>query len=254
MQNLKNNYYKKIEDLINKDDFDNEIKRIQKETDNLFDENISALLIVDKYGRNNSYNFNISSLEVGIEATIIGKVVDVGEIRQFKKKNGGHGKVINLKIMDNTGGCNIVLWDQDVDFIKSNNVKNGTYLKIINGQVKNGNDGVEINIGRWSLIELIKNNKFNNNTNIINEYISGRILEIMPSRAYFKSNGDYGFCTTVKIKEKNQIKKLIIWDEKVKEIQKFKTGDLVSFENIENKNNNGKIEKHINSNVIIKKI
>ena len=81
----------------------------------------------------------------------------------------------------------------------------------------------------------------------------GYILEIQPSKAFFKDNGEYGFSTKVKIKEKNQIKKLTVWDEKVKEIQKYKPGDFIEFINVENKNNNGKIENHVNLKSQIKK-
>ena len=82
--------------------------------------------------------------------------------------------------------------------------------------------------------------------------ISGKILEIHPTRAFFKNNGDYGFFTSVKIKENNKIKQLFIWDEKVKEIQKFESGDFIMFEGIVYKNKNGIIENHIECNSIIK--
>jgi hypothetical protein len=254
MQISNNDFYSKVKDLMKKNEFFDEIKKIQNESNGLFDESISALLVVEKYGRNDDNKIKISNLESGMESTISGKITKIGDIREFKKQNGIRGRVVNLKIMDETGTCGLVLWDNDVNLIKNKIIEIGTYIKLINGNVKKGLDGIEINIGRWGLIEVIPNR---NPTNIkldYNKLISGQILEIQPSKAFFKNNGDYGFCTTIKIKDKNQIKKLIIWNEKVKEIQNFKPGDLIAFENVENKNNNGIKENHVDIHSIIKKI
>jgi len=254
MQNLINNFYNKVRDIIDKDKFDNEIIKIKNDSDNLFNENICKLLLIDKLDRSDYSSSKISNLEPGMESTIFAKVSNIGDIREFQKKNGKKGRVVNLEIMDNSGMCRLVLWDKDVDLIKNNTIELSSNIKLINGYVKKGLDGIEINIGRWSLIEIIEKNNYKFANNLKNEKpISGRILEIMPTSPFFKNNGEYGFFTSVKIKEKNQIKKIFIWDDKVKEIQKYKSGDLIIFERVDYKNKNGVIENHINSNSIIKK-
>jgi len=252
MQKLINNFYDKVKDLINKNDFFDLIIKIKEESDDLFEENICALLILDELNRSECHYNKISNLEPGIESTLIAKIVNIGDIREFQKKNGNKGKVVNLEIMDESGKCRLVLWDKDVDIIKNNNIKINSNIKFINGYAKKGLDGIEINIGRWSLIEIVENNYLlNNNLKNVNS-IAGKILEIHPTRAFFKNNGDYGFFTSVKIKENNKIKQLFIWDEKVKEIQKFESGDFIMFEGIVYKNKNGIIENHIECNSIIK--
>ena len=254
MQNLINNFYDKVKDLIEQDKFVNEIIKIKNDSDDLFDENICKLLLIDKLDRND-YSFSkISNLEPGMESTIFAKVSNIGDIREFQKKNGKKGRVVNLEIMDDSGICRLVLWDRDVDLIKNDAIELNSNIKIINGYVKKGLDRIEINIGRWSFIEIVEKNNYLFDNNLKNEKpISGRILEIMPTRPFFKNNGEYGFFTSVKIKEKNQIKNIFIWDEKVKEIQQYKSGDLIIFERVDYKNKNGIIENHVNSNSIIKK-
>jgi hypothetical protein len=254
MQNIINNFYERVKDIINKDDFLNEINKIKKYSDGLFDETICASLIIDKFGRNNNIVSKITNLEHGMESTIVVKVVSIGEIREFKKKNGNIGRVVNLKIKDDSGICLLVLWDKDVDLIKNKFIKINSNIKVINGYVKKGLSDIEINIGRWSLIEKNeKSNYFLENNLKNNNSMSGKILEILPTRPIFKNNGEYGFFTSVKIKDKNQIKNLHIWDEKVKDIQKYKIGDFIIFEKINYINKDGIIENHINKNSIIKK-
>lgn len=254
MQKSEIDFYNKVKDLMEKNEFLNEIKQIQNESDSLFNDYISTLLVVEKYGRNDENDIKISDLESGMESTISGKITKIGDIREFKKQNGIRGRVVNLKIMDDSGSCGLVLWDNDVNLIDNKSIKLGSSVKLINGNVKKGLNGIEINIGRWSLIEVNSNDIPINKNSDNNKLISGQILEIQPSKAFFKNNGDYGFCTSVKIKDKNQIKKLIIWDDRVKEIQNFKPGDLISFENVENKNNNGINENHVDLHSIIKRI
>jgi replication factor A1 len=247
MQHKFENYYKNVKDLIKYEEFVKEINKIQNESDNLFNDSISALLIIDKLGRNNYSNIKISNLKINKEATIKAKVIEIGKIREFKKQNGSLGRVLNLKIMDETGICSLVFWDKDVDIVKTNNIQIGTIIKLINGTVKKGLNGIEINMGKWSSFEIIKNNITKSNG-----FISGQILEIQPSKAFFKDNGEYGFYTNITIKSKNQIITLKIWNERVKEIQKYKPGNLIKFENVEYKNINGKIENHVDKNTIIK--
>ena len=252
MQKIINNFYDKVKDLINKDEFINSIMEIKKESDDLFEDNICALLIVDELNRSDYHFSKISDLEPGMESTIIAKIISIGNIREFQKKNGNKGKVVNLEILDKSAKCKLVLWDKDINLI-NNKIKVNSYIKIINGYVKNGLDDIEINIGRWSLIEFLENDYLIKNDLKNDKLISGKILEIQPTRPFFKSNGDYGFFTSIKIKEKNKIKKIYIWDEKVKEIQKFNSGDFIIFDGIVSKNKNGIIENHIESNSIIKK-
>ena len=169
MQNLINNFYDKVRDIIDKDKFDNEIIKIKNDSDNLFNENICKLLLIDKLDRSDYSSSKISNLEPGMESTIFAKVSNIGDIREFQKKNGKKGRVVNLEIMDNSGMCRLVLWDKDVDLIKNNTIELNSNIKLINGYVKKGLDGIEINIGRWSLIEIIEKNNYKFANNLKNE-------------------------------------------------------------------------------------
>ena len=254
MQNLIISNYEKIKDLIDKDDYIKKINQIKNESDDLFDENICSLLLIDELNRSDYNNNKINNLEPGMESTLIVKIENIGIIREFQKKNGYKGRVINIDVFDETGNCKLVLWDNDVDLIIKNKITINSFIKIINGYVKNGIDGIEINIGRWSLIELLSDDFLSKNNLKNDKFLIGKILEISPTKPFFKNNGEYGFFSSIKIQEKNKIKKLFIWNEKVKEIQKYKPGDIIKFKGVETKNNNGINEKHVSINSIIEKI
>jgi len=84
--------------------------------------------------------------------------------------------------------------------------------------------------------------------------IKGELVEMEPTRAFFKDSGEFGFVTNIKIKDDESIKQLVIWDEKVKEIQRFKQGDLLIIENFDMRQKNGNKEIHVNGKGTIKKL
>ncbi len=256
MKQTQTELYEKIKDLISKKEFDERVKNLKDEYDNLIDDDTIALLIVDELGRYKENISKITDIKDGIECTLSGIVTKINNSRIFSRKNGSSGEVVNIDFSDETGRCVLVLWNNDVELIKNKKIKKGSNIKIINGYVKNGYNGLEINIGKYSLIEVVGENLVNNKINDSeNENIfEGEITNIQPTRAFFKSNGEFGFVTNVSIKSKNDEVEIIVWDEKVKEIKKFKIGDVLRIENIDKRQKNCNLELHLNGMGKIKKL
>lgn len=237
-----------ISDLKTKKDFEKEIKKRYKSYDELIDEDTIAFLIVDELGRNKQSITKIVDLTPDGDYTVVGKVLSISDSKTFKRKNGTLGKVINLEIADNTGTCLLVLWNGDIDHIKNKEIQPGTIVKIINGYTKLGyRGGMEINLGRWGLLEVEPNDivsqmKLEKQNG---DEISGILLQKEATKAFFKENGEVGFVTTITIKEHNIKKEIILWDEYVKEIQVFKIGDALILKNVIKKWENGKTEFHL---------
>jgi replication factor A1 len=251
----KEKLYDKIKDIQTKDEFEKNINQIQKEYDFLFDENTAAFLIVDELGRNKENIYKIADLKDGIECTLKGKVTKINNTRSFNRKNGSNGRVVNIEISDETGKCTLVLWNKDVELIKNKKIKKERIVKIINGYVKNGYTGLEINVGRYGLINILQEDeievkKINNSENLV----KGEITNIQPTRAFFKDNGEFGFVSNVTIKSKGKDLEITVWNEKVKEMQNFKIGQKIQIENIDKRQKNGNIELHLNGAGKIKKI
>jgi replication factor A1 len=253
----KEKLYEKVKKSISKEEFEKQIKEIQKQYDDLFDEETSAFLLVDKLGENKVNICKISDLKNGMECTVLGKITNISKTRNFNRKNGTQGKVINLELSDDTGSCNLVLWDKDVESVKNETIKKGSNVKVINGYVKNGYSGIELNIGRWGLIETVPEEEIHFKETQKTEktdYIYGELTEVQPTRAFFKDNGEFGFVTNITVKTKKGSKQLTLWDDKVKEVQNFKTGDEIEIKNIDIREKNGKVEIHLNGKGMIKKI
>jgi replication factor A1 len=256
MHKSKDQLYEEIKDLKTKNEFEKEISKIKKDNDDLFDDDTASLFLVDKLGRNNENICKLSDIEHGMECTVYGKIIDIHSSKRFSRKNGTKGRVINLELSDGSGVCRLVLWDKDVDLVEKGKIKNGTNVKVINGYIKDGFSGMEINVGRFGLLEI-------NPENIPNEIeefqpdpneITGKIVKKKPTKAFFKDDGEFGFVTYIELETKNGIKHITLWDKKVKEIQDYKPGEYVNIKNVNFKEKNGKKEIHTKNKTIIKRV
>jgi len=254
MHKTKDQLHELIKDIKTKEEFNKEIIRIQKEYDELLDKDTAALLIVDELGRNKQNISKITELEPGMECTLFGEITNMTQARNFNRQNGSIGRVINLELTDDTGTCGLALWDKDVELVKNKEIEIGTKIKVINGYVKDGFKGIEINVGRWGLMDIEPSDmpelKKQNEENMI----MGTLIEIEPTRAFFKDDGEFGFVTNIKLQTNEKINKITVWGEKVKEIQKLKPGDRIEIENVNIKQSNGKEELHINNKGVFRKL
>ena len=255
MHKTKDQLYEQIKDLKTKKQFQEEIKKIKEEYDDLLDEDVIALLIVDELGRNTQNICKISELSTGLDCTVAGKILDIKSAKNFNRKNGTIGKVINLELSDESGKCLLALWDKDVELVSNKSIKIGSNIKVINGYVKDGFEGIELNIGRWGLLEIQPENTIElKKEENKNDKIIGKIIEIDPTRAFFRDDGEFGFVTNIKLDIGDEKKLITVWGEKVKEIQKLKKGEKIEIKNFSFKTYNGKEEIHLNSKGVIKKI
>ncbi len=243
--------YVLVKDLLSEKDFENRIKKMREEMGGLLDDESIAMIVVDELGRNKSHISSISSLKPDGEYTVFGRIVGINEPVRFSRNNGSNGKVVNLKIADNTGECTLVLWDDDVDLVDSS-LTIGTIVKIVNGYTKNGADGLEINVGRWSSVEINPEDA----PFIKKEHdssIEGTVLKKEPTKSYFKDDGEFGFMREIIIESKGERKNIILWNEHAKTMQSIEEGDRIKITNIYRKIKNGKEEFHVNSHSTITK-
>lgn len=255
MHQTKDQLYQSMNDVYSVKKFTTILKQRSKEYDGLFDDQTLALLLLDELGRNKQVISNIAEIQPDTDCTVVGTVIEIHAQKNFKKKNGTTGKLVRLSIGDDTGSCGLILWNDDTHH--AHNLKKGTQIKVVNGYVKQGfTGGVEINLGRWSLLE-IEPTEGNSNPQIHDQRqdtdITGVLTHKEPTRAFFMDSGEFGFVTTITLKEHNKEHQFTLWGEKVKEIQNFKIGEQMRITNPQKKQRNGKFELHINGKSMIQR-
>lgn len=256
----KNELYTRIQHKQSKQEFEKNINKIKQDFGDLIDEDAAAYLLVDKLGCNKANVVELADIHPGQEATVQGIITSITPPHTFTKKNGKQGKVSNLIITDETGSLPIVLWNDDVNKIETGEIRPHMKMKIINGYTKQGRNGVELHVGRWSSMSIDatkqsttaqlkgKNHRLGTKNE---EKIKGTVLSISPTNVFFKKDESYGFVSKVHLKTTTGIQRITVWDDQVKNLQQFNQGDTVEFSYLDVKVTNGTKEYHANGKAII---
>lgn len=181
-----------------------------KKFDGLIDYDTARLIVMYKNG-DTLTKISDANGDVGLYA----KILSLGKVRKVK------GNIVrNAIIGDESGCCLLAIWGEAID--RAIWIKEGDSIKIINGYVRNGYYGKEINVGRNGDIKKVgKEIKVGKCKNFLN--FSGKLIKKYPTQVYINDDGEK-FFSKILIDEKE----IILFDERIKDIQKIKNGSMVS--------------------------
>jgi replication factor A1 len=169
-------------------------------------------------------NQKIRDIKDGMgDLNLAGKVLEISEVRTFRKKDGSNGKVGNLLLGDDTGTVRVTLWDEKTEFL--NQLEFGDTVELNNAYARENafTQKVELQIGNQSIIR--KSDKkidyeeqftpvadIKADMNNIN--ISGRVLDISEIRTFEKKDGSAGRVGNLLLGDSTGKIRLTLWDEK----------------------------------------
>lgn len=112
--------------------------------------------IAEEVVDNSDFAIPISSIIEGMKnIVIIGKITEITGEREFTKKDESVGRVASFQICDESAKMKIVLWDDQVNIIKSEYFKEGQIIQVIGGYSKKGfKDPLEVHLSKKGKIIL----------------------------------------------------------------------------------------------------
>jgi len=233
----KDELYEVVKDMLSREEFEEKVKEAAAEYGGLIDEVAAAMVVVDNL-RSDFFNVvKISDLEELKEITLYARIEFLGEVKKFDG-----GRVANIVISDETGMCMLVLWDNNAGLVEDGRIVEGMTVKVINGYVKKGYYGIEVNVGRWGIVEIDagevkgyeKNVKLlDAREGIVN--IRVRIKKIYPTRIFFTEKGER-FAASILAEDESGERNILIWDEMAKLLQDFEEGDIIEIKRAYAKN------------------
>lgn len=233
----KKDLYVSIQDLLTREEFSLKIQEEIKKAGGLVDEDTAALLVVDKLGRYKQALKKIRELVPDEEASLFAYI-----IQRIYNEEFDNNTSVRYQISDETGSCILTLWGPETEKIENNKgIEGKNKIKIINGYVKEGFYGIEINIGKYGLLEFNPENfprfsiqkKVNRLTDTLSGIITlkGKIKKIEDTHPFIRENNKTGFVTRIILEDESGEATIVLWGKIVKEIQKFHVGDTITIEN-----------------------
>jgi replication factor A1 len=109
-------------------------------------ENVKPKEPVPYWTKIGDLNLSMGSVNVAALAT------QVGDEREFVRRDGTEGKVVSILLEDDTGTVRLSLWDEDAD--KAQSISEGTIIVVENGYTRSGYGGIDLNVGRNGRVHI----------------------------------------------------------------------------------------------------
>lgn len=189
----------------------------------------------------------INDLKPRINASVVGRIIEISDIRNFNKKDGSKGSLLPFILEDTSGMIRCLAWgDMHTQITNENNFKLNEIVRIVNGLVKPNKDGgLEIHIGSRSRIQLQPDEidrtlipKINQNATKITSInqlslkipscsIEGVITAYYPIKKFTRQNGTEGKRASIQITDSTGLAYLTFWGEHCEKIKDIKEDQKV---------------------------
>ncbi len=176
----------------------------------------------------------IGDIRDGMDAiSLKGKILEIGTIRTFSRKNGTTGKVATIMIGDRSGKIRVTLWDEralDVEMLSI-----GDSVRITNGYAKKRYNVVELYVGSHGQVELIDEDvPYEEKITPIAEIeperfynVVGDLIGFGPIHEFMRKDGSQGRVVKITIMDKTGKINLSLWNEQVDFIQNVDLGSTI---------------------------
>jgi replication factor A1 len=229
--------FKKLEGKLTPEEFRSKVETKFSEMNGLCDSRTAAMLVASELGLNENIKIKDMTADKG-NVIFIAKVTSVGDIKEFSRDNDTMGRVVNLNLADETGSIRAALWDDAADLVKIGNLKMGQTIKV-KGFVKQGQRGLEVNVGRGGNVEHVeKEVPVNLKPHKISEIkagmndlnVLGKVLDIGKVRTFARKDGKTGKVANITIGDETGKIRVTLWDSKA-ESPGVNAGDIVEIMN-----------------------
>lgn len=181
------------------------------------------------------------------DLTVLGKVLDLGQVKTFTRKDGGEGRVANMTIGDSTGTIRVSMWDDKAGLVDELEIGESIRIQNAYSKVNNFSQKVEISLGNSSVVDILdievdyeqkflKIDEITDGMNGVN--LSGVILDISDVRTFSRKDGSEGTIGTFTIGDSTGKIRVSLWDDKTIYLDEFDFGESVDILNAYSRMNN----------------
>ncbi len=251
--------YKRVEDLVEREDFDREVEELVESSGHLFLQELAALMVVDRHGRSQVSVPTLDRARPGVTTVVRGFVARIISIREFQRE-GMTQRVANLLLKDGTGQINLVLWDDKASLADEGALAPGAWLRAANVNVKRERDVLEAHAGRsstvyieeetmdledqkeavfdveWAPLGQLKEGEF--------VCARGEVVAVRGPRSFRRRDGSRGRVLNLTVFDGESMAIFVLWDDLAATFGTVNVGEAVSMLHGLVKVNHGALEIH----------
>jgi replication factor A1 len=239
---------------IDEDEFRERVDDKVEQMGGLCDEATAAKLVSHELEEDRVYDIADVTVEKD-EVRFVGKLVDVGEPKEFERDEGEDGMVANVRVRDETGEVRVALWDEYAASVDE--LEEGDILKV-KGAPKDGwNGGVEINARE---IEVDEQGEFDLDVDVTDGAVGagevsagasdvsllGRVLETSEPRTFDRDDGE-GKVANIAVGDETGWVRVALWDERADDVSSLSSGDIVRVSDGYARERDGGVEVNVGS-------
>ncbi|MGD2201601.1 MAG: OB-fold nucleic acid binding domain-containing protein [Candidatus Bathyarchaeota archaeon] len=203
---------------------------------------VASNLGLDGAGKKIEAKVKIGDLTSGLsDVSLTGRVIHVFPAHTFTRRDGREGKVLRMLLGDSTGSVAVVFWDEKADQVAASKVADGKIVRILHGYTRERRGEIEVNIGNRGQIYMepldAEEEKFPTAESFyktpaeifrpgtVNLY--GVIVDKFRVSTFNRQDGSEGRVTRVALEEGGGRINLVLWDDKVDEVQDLEVGTKI---------------------------
>jgi hypothetical protein len=251
--------YKRVSDLMDREEFDGEVASLVARSGELFSEELAALMVVDMKGRSEVRIPTLDRVRPGSTTVVRGFVARIISVREFTKQ-GMAQKVANVLLKDGTGEVRLVLWDDKSRLAEGGEMSPGVWVRAANVNVKRDKDLLEAHAGRSSTVYMEEGTMeledqveavFDVEMTPLKELkegefvsVSGEVVAVRGPRSFRRRDGSRGRVLNVTVFDGDAMAILVLWDDLAASFGGVAVGETVSLLHGLVKVNRGALEVH----------
>jgi replication factor A1 len=131
------------------------IAELRAEFGELLNEEAIRKLALEELGKLVLNRKQISDLKNREGASLEVRVVKIYETREFNRKDGSTGYLRKILVEDDSGSCQLTLWDEDIKIPETLGIAEGSRLALVNCYIKISDFGVDVNKGKIGKIDVM---------------------------------------------------------------------------------------------------
>ena len=179
---------------------------------------------------------------------ITAKVVNIGTVRTFSRKDGGsEGKVASLMVSDETGKMRVVLWDDLTKAVSEDIISVGDVVQLRGAYVKKGlGDALELNLGRMGQIRVLEDFEIEDlgidfkesalgehkisdlEDGMFNIGLKAQVQRVFRLSTFTRqSDGSEGRVLSIVGADETGTTRLVFWDDKASEMESAEEGEII---------------------------